>query len=135
MVMNVSNATTDTAVIGRGVPSSSSSVASPLPKRQGVAADGQPQDQPATTSTANQVSETAMQAAVTRLNDYVQNVQRNLEFSVDKETGCTVVTVRDAETDEVIRQIPPEKMLAIMRALAEGASGSAGLGLLVREKA
>jgi flagellar protein FlaG len=134
MVTNVSNATTDTAVIGRGVPSSSSSAASPLPKRQGVAADGQPQDQPATTS-ANQVSETAMQAAVTRLNDYVQNVQRNLEFSVDKETGCTVVTVRDAETDEVIRQIPPEKMLAIMRALAEGESGSAGLGLLVREKA
>jgi flagellar protein FlaG len=134
MVMNVSNATTDTVVTGRGVPSSSSSAASPLPKRQGVAADGQPQDQPAATS-ADQVSETAMQAAVTRLNDYVQNVQRNLEFSVDKETGCTVVTVRDGETNEVIRQIPPEKMLAVMRALVERESGSAGLGLLVREKA
>jgi flagellar protein FlaG len=135
MVMNVNNATTDTVVTGRGVPSSSSSAVSPLPKRQGVAADGQQQDQPATTSTANQVSETAMQAAVTRLNDYVQNVQRNLEFSVDKETGCTVVTVRDGETNEVIRQIPPEKMLAVMRALVERESGSAGLGLLVREKA
>jgi flagellar protein FlaG len=133
--MNVSNATTDTAVIGRGVPSSSSPPASALPKRQGVAADGQPPDQPTAATAADQVSETVMQAAVTRLNDYVQDVQRNLEFSIDKDTGCTVVTVRDAETDEVIRQIPPEKMLAVMRALAERESGSPAPGLLVREKA
>jgi flagellar protein FlaG len=38
-----------------------------------------------------------------------------LEFSVDKETGVTVIKVLDIETGEVVRQIPPEEVLAFMR--------------------
>jgi flagellar protein FlaG len=106
MVMNVSSAAIDTAAVGRGTPSSTTPTVSGLPKRQGVAAGGQQQDQGSGTD-SGQVSETSMKAAVTRLNEFVQNVQRNLEFKVDDATGCTVVTVRDAQTDEVVRQIPP----------------------------
>ncbi len=38
-----------------------------------------------------------------------------LEFSVDKDTGVTIIKVLDVETGEVIRQIPPEEVLAFMK--------------------
>jgi flagellar protein FlaG len=47
----------------------------------------------------------------------VEQVAQNLRFSVDESTGRTVITVTDAATREVIRQIPSEEMLAVARAL------------------
>ncbi|MBL1292796.1 MAG: flagellar protein FlaG [Thiotrichales bacterium] len=55
--------------------------------------------------------------AVQNLNDYVQNIERNLEFSVDRNNGNTVISVIDSETEEVIRQIPPEKAVNAVRNL------------------
>ena len=43
--------------------------------------------------------------------------QRNLSFRVDQGSGRTVITVVDATTKEVIRQIPSEDVLAMSRAL------------------
>ncbi len=48
-----------------------------------------------------------------RLNDFMQNSQRSLRFRVDDPSGRTVITVVNATTDEVIRQIPSEEVLAI----------------------
>ena len=45
----------------------------------------------------------------------VNGLGLELEFSVDKETKVTVVKVVNSETGEVVRQIPPEKLLAFMR--------------------
>ncbi len=53
----------------------------------------------------------AVSQAVQNLNDRVQNVQRNLEFTIDELSGNTVISVIDSETEEVIRQIPPETVL------------------------
>ncbi len=50
---------------------------------------------------------------VNRLNDIVQSIQRDLQFSVDDASGKTVVTVLDTQTKEVIRQIPTEQVLAL----------------------
>lgn len=44
-------------------------------------------------------------------------VARNLLFSLDEESGETVIKVVDSSTDEVIRQIPSEEILAISKAL------------------
>ncbi len=54
-----------------------------------------------------------LSAAVSKLNDYVQNMRRTLSFSVEESTGRTVITVYDAETKEMIRQIPPEETLKL----------------------
>ncbi|PTB94290.1 flagellar biosynthesis protein FlaG [Marinobacter sp. B9-2] len=51
--------------------------------------------------------------AVTQLNDFVQNVQRDLQFEVDNDLGQTVVKVVDQKTQEVIRQIPDEVALRL----------------------
>jgi len=60
-----------------------------------------------------------LKKAVSTLNDFVQNIQRNLEFSVDKESGVMVVKVVDAKSEKVIRQIPSEEAIKLARSVAE----------------
>lgn len=44
------------------------------------------------------------------LNSVSKAVDRNLQFSVDEETGRIVIKVTDGDTGEVIRVIPPEEI-------------------------
>lgn len=63
-----------------------------------------------------------VQQAVSRLNDYAQALRRDLQFSIDKSSGSTVIKVVDSNSGETIRQIPSEVMLAIAQSL-ENAQG------------
>ncbi|HHJ39571.1 MAG: hypothetical protein AXA67_09670 [Methylothermaceae bacteria B42] len=67
--------------------------------------------------------------AVAHLNDYMQKVDRKLSFSMNDALGKIVIEVKDAETDEVIRSIPPKEIIEFAERLQE--SG----GLLVKEQA
>jgi flagellar protein FlaG len=55
--------------------------------------------------------------AVNRLNEHVQNISRDLEFTIDEELNKTIITVYDSETEEIIRQIPSDEVLALARFL------------------
>lgn len=57
--------------------------------------------------------------AVSRLNDYVQSSQRDLQFSMDEESGHTVIKVVDRYTSEVIRQLPDQVVLDLAKKLNE----------------
>lgn len=57
----------------------------------------------------------ALSETVSRLNEVVQVVKRDLQFRVDDDSGRTVITVLDSETEEVIRQIPPERVLTLAK--------------------
>ena len=59
--------------------------------------------------------------AVEDINEYIQSVHRELQFSVDRDSGHTIIKVMDIETKEVIRQIPNEEALKFARMLEEGA--------------
>ncbi len=84
------------------------------------------QGRPVSAAAAPQVSkdeeEVNVLAVVKEMKDYVQNIERNLEFSVDEESGRTIITVTDPETDEIIRQIPPEDLLYMVKALQENSA-------------
>ncbi len=58
--------------------------------------------------------------AVKKINETMQLVQREIHFSVDKDSGKTVIKVIDLATDEVIRQIPNEEALSFARNLGDG---------------
>lgn len=47
----------------------------------------------------------------------IQPMANNLQISIDKDTGTTVVKVVDTSTKEVIRQIPTEEALSIAKSL------------------
>jgi len=77
----------------------------------------------------------ALEQAVSQMNTYAQNLQRSLQFRVDKDSGEMVVRVVDPKTDEVIRQIPNEEVLLIanrMRAAATARDASTP-GMLIQE--
>jgi flagellar protein FlaG len=61
----------------------------------------------------------ALNQAVSKLNDHVQNIRRTLSFSISETTGRTIIEVYDSETDELIRQIPPEQTVKLAENLAE----------------
>jgi flagellar protein FlaG len=58
-----------------------------------------------------------LEETIRRLNELMSARQRNLSFHVDEASGRTVITVRDAVTEQVVRQIPAEEVLAVSRAL------------------
>jgi flagellar protein FlaG len=75
-----------------------------------------------------EVPDRDLSTVVSSLNDYAQNVKRELQFSMDETSGRTVITVRDSESDEIIRQIPPESAIALESYLrSEGRLESFGL--------
>ncbi len=60
---------------------------------------------------------------VSDLNDLVRNLQRELRFSVDTNSGDTIIKVVDRETDEVVRQIPSKEIVALRQRLEESSGG------------
>lgn len=67
----------------------------------------------------NEAQREELDQAVSQLNDFVQNVQRDLQFEVDNEMGQTIVKVVDQQTQEVIRQIPDEVALRLAEKLQQ----------------
>jgi flagellar protein FlaG len=63
------------------------------------------------------VSAADVEQAVQRLRELMSETQRSLRFQVDELSGRTVITVLDAETNEIVRQIPPPELLAVVRHL------------------
>ena len=76
-------------------------------------------DSAATTQQKRMAAESrqSVDQAIVRLNDYVQSIQRDLEFSVDVGSGAAVVRVVDRTTGEVVRQMPSDVALSLARNL------------------
>jgi flagellar protein FlaG len=62
-----------------------------------------------------------LEQAVESLNQALQDIKRELRFSVDDDTGRMIVKVINADTDEVVRQIPSEQLLNAVRHMEQQA--------------
>ncbi len=82
-----------------------------LEERQEIASKQSPSDE------IKEMSEAKLDKTISQLNTSLQNMQRSLEFSVDKDAGQIVINVKDKETDEVIRQIPSKEVLELAKNL------------------
>lgn len=60
-----------------------------------------------------------VEAAVAQIQQFTQALTQNLKFSIDEDTGKTVVKIVDVQTQEVIRQIPSEEAIKIAGALGK----------------
>ncbi|MEK6736384.1 MAG: flagellar protein FlaG, partial [Pseudomonadota bacterium] len=58
-------------------------------------------------------SKEPIKQAVQKIQETVDNLAQNLRFSVDEDTGKTIIKVVDAHTEEVIRQFPTEQAIEI----------------------
>lgn len=121
MELSQINGPANSALPKSGTPSPASTIPSP------VATTGATQ-----TVTANPVQPAAsveeIRNAVSEVQKAYKPLAQDLEFSIDKETGKTVVKLLDSQTNTVLRQIPSEEILAIARSLDRMQ------GLLVNQK-
>jgi flagellar protein FlaG len=92
-----------------------------LPSTAPAVAESPPPGQP--------VDPEKLETAVQEVQKFTQNLAKELQFNIDKDSGRTVVKVVDASTQEVIRQIPSEEVLAMAKALGQIQ------GLLIKQKA
>ncbi len=64
-------------------------------------------------------SRDAIAKAAEDIQNFVKDMGRNLNFSVDEVTGYNVVRVVNPETNELIRQLPSEELLKIARSMKD----------------
>jgi flagellar protein FlaG len=69
-----------------------------------------------------------IEEVVAQIDRYLKSVARSLEFRVDGPGGHTVVSVRDTETGDLIRQFPGDEVLRLAEMAEEQTI------VLVREK-
>jgi flagellar protein FlaG len=71
----------------------------------------------------SEASPERVQEAVSRIQSYLSESQRELQISIDKGSGRTVVRVVNPETQEVIRQIPNEEILKLAASITRTGGG------------
>lgn len=89
-------------------------------KLQGIAAESEQKEG---------ISREDLQSAVDTLNDSVSLLNHRLKFNIDDDTGRLQVKVIDHQTGEIVREVPPERLLAFVKRFEEF------MGLLFDEKA
>ncbi len=65
------------------------------------------------------VSENAVIRAIEQANKAAQGINTSFEFSIHEMTKQIMVKVMDRDTNEVIREIPPEKILDLLAKIWE----------------
>lgn len=84
---------------------------------------------PETEPAQHKISAKEVKEAAQKVQEFVKTMSSDLQFSVDESSGSFVVKVVDRATQDVIRQIPSEEMLAISKALERLQ------GLLIKQQA
>jgi len=113
-------------VTATAAPTRTSAPVSREPAAQVASADAAPtgkdapvagEDVPAEPATSRPTVD--VETTVRKLNELMAQRQRNLNFRVDEASGRTVITVLDATTKQIVRQIPAEEVLALAQAIEE----------------
>ena len=60
-----------------------------------------------------------LEEAIARINDMVRDGGRGLNFSLDEKLGRPIVTVKNLESGEVIRQIPSEVVVRVAHSIED----------------
>ena len=74
-----------------------------------------PRQQPA----ARPVTIPKIESVTRQIDSFLRSINKSLQFHVDQATGEMIVTIRDDETGEVIRQVPGEDALRIAQRIED----------------
>lgn len=84
-----------------------------------TAAAGEERTAQAVVGDSEEISRDQVEGAVSTIQEFVQSVRRNINFSLEETSGRVVVKVTDANSGDVIRQIPSEEALQLADSLEE----------------
>jgi flagellar protein FlaG len=60
-----------------------------------------------------------LEEAIARINEMVRDGGRGLNFSLDEKLGRPIVTVKNLESGEVVRQIPTEVVVRVAHSIED----------------
>ncbi len=124
--MNIQNLGSIATLANRVGVATESVNASQTPASSQIRGDAMNPAQRATTAEPTTIE---VKQAAQSVQEIVQTMASNLEFSVDQDSGRTVVKLTDSQTGEMIRQIPSKEMLELARQIEQFQ------GLLLKDKA
>lgn len=75
-----------------------------------------------------------LEKLVDEANALIQTTRRSVQFSVSEETGKPVIRVYDADSHKLIRQYPPDELIALVARIHEMV-GKPGAGLILSDEA
>ena len=107
--------TTATKPASTSGPSPKRDVSTPVPQETAAAAA----DKKAEIAPPTQKVQETVKAVAAQIESYLRSVGREVQFSIDDDSGETVITIRDSSTGELIRQIPSAEALRLSQALAD----------------
>jgi flagellar protein FlaG len=116
--MNIAIAGSATAEASYANPGATAPVAAPSPPPPAPPAVGH-----AEAGNMQQDDTQAVDAAIKAATDAAQRNATSVEFAKDMSTGRMVVRVVDTETQQVLRQMPSEEMIALGQAI-DGTRGT-----------
>jgi flagellar protein FlaG len=93
-----------------------------------VAAAASAEIRPSNVNQVMQPTRETVARAAEQMQKFVSSMGRNLNFSIDGDTGYHIVRVTNPETGEVVRQLPSEEMLRLSHSLTQ-------ISALVNQKA
>jgi len=76
----------------------------------------------------SEITKEELEQAVEKANQFLLGLKTQFDFKIHEGTGRTVVRLIDKQTEKVIKEIPPEKMLDVLANIWESA------GILVDRK-
>jgi flagellar protein FlaG len=105
--------------VGQNVLSPQISQAQPVVDAEVVKKVATVEIKPSNVQKESVMSQEAVAKAAAQIQNFVQEMGRNLSFTIDETTGYNVVRVINPETNEVIRQLPSEELLKIARSMEQ----------------
>jgi flagellar protein FlaG len=81
---------------------------------------------------AKQEEQKAIEEVASKLQEFVNLIDKKLQFTVDEQSGRQVVTVTDRLSGDVIRQIPSDEVLRVARHLSELAETATRSGNIIQ---
>ena len=61
------------------------------------------------------LKESDVAETIEEINSFLDNMKRNISFSIDEDLGNNVIVIKDSESDEVIRQLPSEELMVLRK--------------------
>jgi flagellar protein FlaG len=109
--MKIGDAQTDIDVRAHLVAAARKAAASPAPQAEAEA--------PRQTRAAPPVTIPKIESVTRQIDSFLRSINKSLQFRVDQATGQMIVTIRDDETGEIIRQVPGEDALRIAQRIED----------------
>ena len=69
-----------------------------------------------------EINQKELEAMVEQMQDFVDSINTGLSFKIDDD-GRNIITIYEAKTGDIIRQIPSDDMLEILRRLSSDSGG------------